>query len=142
MADPALEPQYAVPGPQNLDDWLEQNAEPPVDPDLPIIDCHHHLIGSYKPFGSRAKNERRPPAGAPTLTQVVWSGVRSSGPYLAEELLEDIATGGHRVLATVFAECTMFFDADSPPGSSAWGRRGRASGSRTRSPRAARPTSW
>ena len=38
-----LAPVFEPPGPPDLDDWLAQVTEDPLEPDLPIIDCHHHL---------------------------------------------------------------------------------------------------
>ncbi len=71
------------------DAWLAgQEPEPVLDPDLPIIDPHHHFW------------ERR--GGAP--------GHR----YLLDELLADIDTG-HNIEATVFLECRSMYRADGPP---------------------------
>ena len=55
--------------------WLDQVQEPILEPDLPIIDPHHHL----------------------------WHD-RPSGRYMPEQLLADLGTG-HAVKATVFVQC-------------------------------------
>ena len=55
-------------------DWLGKRREAALEPDLPIVDPHHHLID-------------RP----------------ESGTYLLPDLLADIADGGHNVVATVFS---------------------------------------
>ncbi|MGH7047626.1 MAG: amidohydrolase family protein [Stellaceae bacterium] len=69
--------------------WLaRQPPEPILDPDLPIIDPHHH-------FWDR-------PAERP--------GHR----YLLDELLADTNTG-HKIEATVFLECRSMYRADGPP---------------------------
>ena len=65
-------------------DWLARRAEPALEPDLPIVDPHHHLID-------------RP----------------ESGHYLLPELLADIASG-HNVVATVYLEWLSMYRADGP----------------------------
>jgi predicted TIM-barrel fold metal-dependent hydrolase len=70
-------------------DWLaHQQAEPILDPDLPIVDPHHH-------FWDR-------PAERP------------SQRYLLDDLLADIGTG-HNIVATVFLECRSMYRAGGPP---------------------------
>lgn len=65
-------------------DWLARRREAPLEPGLPIIDPHHHLID-------------RP----------------ESGTYLLSDLLEDIASG-HNVVATVYLEWLSMYRADGP----------------------------
>ena len=69
------------------EDWLAQVREPPLEPDLPIVDAHHHLW--------KLPHDR----------------------YLLDDLLADIAPpgGGHRVVATVFAECGAMYRPSGPP---------------------------
>ncbi len=67
------------------------DVEPIVDPDLPIVDAHHHFF--YKP-GS--------PVGASRFDR-----------YLADELLADIV-GGHDIRATVFIDCRLMYRQDGP----------------------------
>jgi hypothetical protein len=55
-------------------DWLARRREPALEPDLPIVDPHHHLID-------------RP----------------ESGRYLLPDLLADIDSG-HNIVATVYLE--------------------------------------
>ena len=55
-------------------DWLARRTEEILEPSLPIVDPHHHLID-------------RP----------------ESGTYLLPDLLADIASG-HNVVATVYLE--------------------------------------
>ena len=60
-------------------DWLNQVKEEIIDPQLPIIDPHHHL----------------------------WNGddqLAGSFPYLIEHLNEDIFSG-HNIEGTIFMEC-------------------------------------
>jgi predicted TIM-barrel fold metal-dependent hydrolase len=65
-------------------DWLAKRREPALEPGLPIIDPHHHLID-------------RP----------------ESGHYLLPELLADIDSG-HNVLATVYLEWLSMYRAAGP----------------------------
>jgi predicted TIM-barrel fold metal-dependent hydrolase len=66
-------------------DWLASRREEALEPDLPIVDPHHHLID-------------RP----------------ESGTYLLPDLLADIAGGGHDVVATVYLEWLSMYRADGP----------------------------
>ena len=65
------------------DEWLSRWNEPILEPDLPIVDPHHHL----------------------------W--MRDADPYLMPELLADLYSG-HRITATVFAECHSMYRAHGP----------------------------
>lgn len=69
--------------------WLAQVAEDVIDPDLPIVDPHHHL----------------------------WD--LPGGRYLLHELLADTGQADvhgrrHDVRATVFVECASMYRADGP----------------------------
>ncbi|MCB1512392.1 MAG: amidohydrolase family protein [Hyphomicrobiaceae bacterium] len=72
--------------------WLQKRTEPALEPELPIIDPHHHLWDLRK--------------GA------------TQPRYLLEEMLADIAgpadAPGHNIVATVFIECGAMFRADGP----------------------------
>jgi L-fuconolactonase len=72
-----------------------------IDPQLPIIDPHHHLW------------DRRslPPAGADAHPFV--QAIALSPLYLLDQLLADMGSG-HNVVATVFLECGAFYRADGP----------------------------
>jgi L-fuconolactonase len=65
-------------------DWLARRREAALEPELPIIDPHHHLID-------------RP----------------ESGTYLLADLLADIDSG-HNVVATVYLEWLSMYRADGP----------------------------
>ena len=65
-------------------DWLDRRREEIIDPDLPIVDPHHHLV-------------ERP----------------ETGRYLLPELLADIG-GGHNVTATVYLEWLSMYRAHGP----------------------------
>ena len=80
-------------------------SEAIIDPELPIIDPHHHLWDR-----PAALIERLPPPrhGFDHL-------IRLSPRYLFEELLADM-TSGHNVVATVFMECgAMYRAGDQSP---------------------------
>jgi predicted TIM-barrel fold metal-dependent hydrolase len=65
-------------------DWLAQRVETPLEPDLPIIDPHHHL----------------------------WD-IEYWGRYLADDLAADL-TAGHNVIGTVFVDCHAMYREDGP----------------------------
>ncbi|MFP3710068.1 amidohydrolase family protein [Paraburkholderia sp. SIMBA_009] len=66
------------------DDWLALREETALQPDLPIVDAHHHL----------------------------WD--RQSGRYLADELRRDIEGSGHRIVSTVYVQCRSMLRASGP----------------------------
>ena len=65
-------------------EWLDQRKEEVLEPDLPIIDPHHHLID---------RSEHR--------------------TYLLPDLLVDLASG-HNLVATVYLEWLSMYRADGP----------------------------
>ncbi len=64
--------------------WTALVREEALEPGLPIVDPHHHL----------------------------WDDDR--GVYLIEQFADDIATGGHDVVATVYAQFRAMYRADGP----------------------------
>ena len=72
-----------------------------LEPELPIVDPHHHLW------------DRRmlPPATGPE--QPYTTAIKPAQRYLLDELLADTGSG-HNVIATVFLECRAFYKADGP----------------------------
>jgi predicted TIM-barrel fold metal-dependent hydrolase len=78
------------------------SAEAILEPDLPIIDPHHHLW-DRRAFGD--------PTG-PVKHGFEHVG-RLAPRYMFEELLAD-AESGHNVIATVFVDCGAFYRADGP----------------------------
>ena len=77
-------------------------AETILEPELPIVDPHHHLWDrrTYAAPGEVAEH--------PFMT-----AIRDARRYLLDELLADTASG-HNVVATVFVECGAFYRADGP----------------------------
>ncbi|MEK7877607.1 MAG: hypothetical protein AAB325_15630, partial [Pseudomonadota bacterium] len=68
-----------------LNAWTKQRHETALEPDLPILDPHHH----------------------------VWDSEERGGRYLIHELAEDAGTG-HNIVATVFIEAGAMYRADGP----------------------------
>jgi predicted TIM-barrel fold metal-dependent hydrolase len=80
-------------------------AEAILEPDLPIVDPHHHLWDR--------RNYATPPntSGAPTHPFI--TAIAGAQRYLLDELLADTGSG-HNVRATVFVECGAMYRADGP----------------------------
>lgn len=79
-----------------LTNWLEkEEPETVLEPELPIIDPHHHLWdirgATMEPLTS--------------FEQKV---------YLCQEITNDIQNAGHNIVQTVFAQCGAFYRADGP----------------------------
>jgi predicted TIM-barrel fold metal-dependent hydrolase len=74
-----------------------------LEPDLPIIDPHHHLWD---------RSGGPPPDGPPR--HGFEALLRLSPRYLLDELLADL-TRGHKVIGTVFMECGAFYRLDAEP---------------------------
>ncbi|MFP6817558.1 MAG: amidohydrolase family protein [Pseudomonadales bacterium] len=79
-----------------LERWLSQESpEEVLEPDLPIIDPHHHLwdirSATSEPLAS--------------FEQKV---------FLCEEIVRELHDSGHNVVQTVFAQCGAFYRADGP----------------------------
>ena len=66
--------------------WLQQRTEAVLDPDLPIIDPHHHLWPSHATRGFN---------------------------YLDTDLVDDL-TAGHNIIATVFLQCRTMYRTSGP----------------------------
>ena len=79
-----------------IETWQQQETpEPVLEPNLTIIDPHHHLW-DLRTF------ETDPHA---SFEQKV---------YLCEDISNDIMSAGHNVVQTVFAQCGAFYRADGP----------------------------
>ena len=79
-----------------------QPLEPILEPELPIIDPHHHLWDWPEArFG-----------GGPA-THGFEIVVRRAMRYLLPEFLADL-NSGHKILGTVFVQCTAMYKADGP----------------------------
>ena len=79
------------------------NAEVILDPQLPIIDPHHHLWDLRS-----VQQEWTQPLHA------LHRAIQPTPRYLLDELQADV-TSGHNVRATVFVECSAMYNIDAPP---------------------------
>lgn len=80
-----------------------RRPEPILDPDIPIIDPHHHLWDLRGALARRGPKRDHP-----------FDDILPQTPlYLLDALNADLASG-HRVVATVFMECGAFYRADGP----------------------------
>ncbi len=79
---------------------MATQPETVLEPDLPIIDPHHHLWDHT----TRA---------APPPSHDFERAIADSRMYLLPELVADL-NSGHNVLATVFIECGSMYRADGP----------------------------
>lgn len=78
-------------------------AETILEPELPIIDPHHHL------WDWPAAQLAARPASEHGFTTVI----RRANPYLLPEFLADLNTG-HNIRATVFVQCGAMYRTDGP----------------------------
>ena len=76
--------------------------EPILEPDLPIIDPHHHLW-------DRTATVAQIPVPEHPFSRVIANVPR----YLLDELLKDLKSG-HNIRATVFVECGAMYRASGP----------------------------
>lgn len=79
------------------------HSEPILEPDLPIIDPHHHL------WDRRVVS----PPGRTTPLHAFEKVIAMAPRYLHDELLADMRSG-HNVRATVFIECSQNYSQDAP----------------------------
>jgi predicted TIM-barrel fold metal-dependent hydrolase len=76
-------------------------AETILEPDLPIVDPHHHLW------------DRRSYATPQDPEHPFMTAIADARRYLLDELLADTGSG-HKVIATVFVECGAMYKANGP----------------------------
>lgn len=100
MASPAELASFSPPDPagaEDLDAWHNLVVEPALEPELPIIDAHHHL---WDANGRPASTD---------LVSVLMFGKRNhmTKEFHAEQLQQ---TGGHNVVKTVFLEAGQKYD--------------------------------
>ena len=96
-----------------LEEWLARTPEEAIEPELPIIDSHHHLwdrrplsLSGEAPDSSTAMGD---------LPQ--WIG-RLPLCYLGDNLMDDIRGGGHNVVDTVFIDSMAMYRANGGVNSS------------------------
>lgn len=76
-----------------------------LEPELPIVDPHHHLWDRRKILAETHDD----PAARHPFTTVMHMSPR----YLFDEFLADVRSG-HRMVASVFLECRAMYKADGP----------------------------
>jgi predicted TIM-barrel fold metal-dependent hydrolase len=77
------------------------SVEQILEPELPIVDPHHHLW------------DRRNYAAPAAAEHPFMTAIADARRYLLDELMADTGSG-HNVVATVFVECGAFYKADGP----------------------------
>ncbi len=80
-----------------LNAWLKQTLEEALEPELEIVDPHHHIwdmreLQGYNLFGMFKQQY-----------------------YMTDELVDDFICGGHRVTHSVFVTTHAFYDAHADP---------------------------
>ena len=85
-------------GEEKLRAWHAQTREDALEPDLEIVDAHHHLYDYRQLMGYNLM------------------GMFKQQYYMTEELLDDVLGAGHRVVSTVYVEAHAFYskDVDDP----------------------------
>src|ERR1700679_3236888 len=78
-------------------------AEAILEPDLPIIDPHHHLWDRTAPAAIQIPLPDHP------FSKIIAHNPR----YMLDELLKDVQSG-HNIRATVFLECGAMYRANGP----------------------------
>src|SRR5262245_57746746 len=82
--------------------------EPILEPELPIIDAHHHLW--FQSAAALAERE----AQDSIIARSIAPTYRRHARYLLDELLADLKTG-HNIRATVFCQCSAMLRANGAP---------------------------
>ena len=77
--------------------WLDQTVEDAIEPELEIVDPHHHAwdmreLNGYNLFGLFKQQY-----------------------YMTDELIEDFVFGGHRITHSVYIEAHSFVSKDVDP---------------------------
>ncbi len=85
---------------------LSRPVEEILEPELPIVDPHHHLWDRRAAMAAAGDD----PATRHGFLRVIDMAPR----YLLDELLADTGSG-HNVVATVFVECRSMWRKDGPP---------------------------
>ena len=81
--------------------------EPILEPDLGIIDAHHHLW--FLPDALLNALEEHPSAGVRALAPAF----RRNRRYLLDEFLKDVSDG-HHIQSSLFMDCNAMYRADGP----------------------------
>jgi predicted TIM-barrel fold metal-dependent hydrolase len=86
----------------------DRSAEPILEPDLPVVDAHHHLW--FMPAAAIDAME----TAEVLVVRELAAMYRKYARYLSDELLADL-TSGHNVIATVYCDAHAMYRAGGPP---------------------------
>jgi L-fuconolactonase len=89
-----------------IDEPVQACAEPIMEPDLPIVDAHHHLFLRHKPPADAFADLPAGPWREFLQTNTIYR-------YLLDEFLADI-NSGHNIRATVFLDSRTMYRLDGP----------------------------
>ena len=137
-----MDPQPPAAADAQLHEWLALTPEEPLEPQLEIVDPHHHLCAHHPPphptptpvppsaadRGRVAAGDARAGEGGAHITQdrpggpVDPAAVSYGEPnpagcqqrYLLDDVVADIRGSGHNVTHTVFVECGAMFGKSGP----------------------------
>jgi len=95
-----------LPKVMDLETWLSQREEEPsIEPDIPIVDTHHHLWEGLP----NLHDDFRPPDN---IVEKFGERVMIGRRFMPEEMRSGFLN--HRIVGTVFAECSSFYDKENP----------------------------
>ena len=77
--------------------WLDATQEEALEPELEIVEAHHHMWDKRVLNGANAK------------------GLENQQYYMADEVVDDLVGSGHNVTHSVFVTAGAFFTADAQP---------------------------
>jgi len=77
--------------------WLDRTSEAALEPDLEIIDVHHHMWDKRELRGANA------------------NGLERQQCYMTDDLVHDFVGGGHKVTHSVFVTARAFYTANAQP---------------------------
>ena len=83
------------------------SPEPIIEPDLPIIDAHHHLWWRSEAMLTAVARD------AGEAARVLLPVFRQHARYLADEYVTDLRSG-HRIIASVYVEVDSMYRASGP----------------------------
>ena len=78
-------------------EWLAKTPEEALEPELEIVDPHHHLWDMRQLKGFN------------------FLGIMRQQYYMVDEIVDDMVGGGHNITHTCYAEAHSFHSADADP---------------------------
>ena len=102
----------AAAGGSSLGAWLALTEEDALDPELPLVDAHHHLWDTMGVAAGSHVSVGRPGGTAAAVDPAAaWPQVPR---YLLPDVLADIDGSGHNVVGTVYCECGSMYREAGP----------------------------